>query len=65
MGYGNQIFDGDEPLPASEPEQRILSMRLWRRPLFPVSRAKPADIPERDRDEDGGGRGAKSQWGEG
>ena len=29
MGYGNPLFDGDEPLPAQDPRQRIVSMRLW------------------------------------
>jgi len=29
MGYGNPLFDGDEPLPAQDPRPRIVSMRLW------------------------------------
>ncbi len=29
MGYGNPLFDGDQPLPPARPRPRILSMRLW------------------------------------
>jgi hypothetical protein len=39
MGYGNPLFDGDEPLPAPDAAQRIVSMRL----LFRGLRARVGD----------------------
>ena len=62
MGYGNPLFDGDEPLTTQDARQRIVSMRLtfhgWR-PKFSGERAGSVDHD----DEHGGGdaQGQRSQ----
>ena len=61
MGYGNPLFDGDEPLPAQDPKQRIVSLRLWRGRLLAGSRSEGAALPNGNQDEDGSGRGPESQ----
>jgi hypothetical protein len=53
MGYGNPLFDGDEPLPSPNAAQRIVSMRLLFRGLRPRTGNEVACVA--DRDEDGTG----------
>jgi hypothetical protein len=62
MGYGNPLFDGDEPLPAANPRQRIVSMRVWLGGLVAGTLGEGTGLPDRHHDEDSRGRGAESQW---
>jgi hypothetical protein len=65
MGYGNPLFDGDQPLPPARPKQRIVSMRLWLGALLAGSLGEGACLPDRHDDEDRRGRGTENQWRQG
>lgn len=65
MGYGNPLFDGDQPLPEKTPKQRVVSMRLWLGAVLAGTLGEGAGLPDRHDDEDRGGRGAESQWRQG
>jgi hypothetical protein len=60
MGYGNPLFDGDEPLPPSS-KQRLLSMRLFSHGLRPRTPEQEPALPVRDHDPDGDRGGSNSQ----
>lgn len=66
MGYGNPLFDGDEPLPprsSREPARnRILSMRLWLGAVLAGTLGEGSGLPDRHQDENRGSRGAENQW---
>jgi hypothetical protein len=61
MGYGNPIFDGDEPLPAQDSRQRMVSMRLWRSGLLARTSDEEMSLPDRHADEDRGGAATERQ----
>ena len=65
MGYGNPLFDGDEPLPPLDPKQRIVSMHLLFRGLRARIPDERAGLPDRHDDENGGRGGAQDQRGQG
>ena len=65
MGYGNSLFDGDEPLPADNPKQRVVSMRVWLSALLAGTLGEGTGLPDRHDDQDRGGRGAERQWRQG
>ena len=62
MGYGNPLFDGDQPLPPRHPRQRILSMRLWLGAVLAGTLGEGTGLPDRHDDEDRGGRATENQW---
>ena len=64
MGYGNPLFDGDEPLPPRKRAHpnRLLSMRLWLGAVLAGTLGEGSGLPDRHEDEDRGRRGAESQW---
>ncbi len=63
MGYGNPMFDGDEPLPQAQ--QRIISMRVWLSALRAGTLGEGAGLPDRHHDDHRRGLGAESQWRQG
>jgi hypothetical protein len=63
MGYGNPLFDGDEPLAANS-RQRVLSMRLFFHGLRPRTKDEGSGLQGRDRDQDGERDNSRSQHGE-
>ncbi len=69
MGYGNPLFDGDQPLPPRNPRpavrQKILSMRLWLGAVLAGTLGEGSGLPDRHEDEDRGRRGAENQWRQG
>jgi hypothetical protein len=60
MGYGNPLFDGDEPLPPLDPQQRIVSMRLLFRGLRARTPGERAGLADRHDDENGGPDGTRN-----
>lgn len=63
MGYGNPLFDGDQPLPPRKSAQpnRILSMRLWLGAVLAGTLGSGSALPDRHADEDRS-NGGESQW---
>ena len=61
MGYGNPLFDGDEPLAPPDPKQRIISMRLWFHGLRPRTSVEEGNSPDRHDEVHGGRSNARSQ----
>ena len=61
MGYGNPLFDGDEPLTPPNPKQRILSMRLWFHGLHPRTPGDGTTLPDRHDEEHGDFGGAQGR----
>lgn len=54
MGYGNPLFDGDEPLAPPHPRQRIISMRLLFRGLQARTPGEITALPDHLDDAHGG-----------
>jgi hypothetical protein len=61
MGYGNPLFDGDEPLAPPHPKQRIISMRLLFRGLHARGPGQITALPDPLDDEHAGPGTARGQ----
>lgn len=59
MGYGNPLFDGDQPLPPRHSRPRILSMRLWLGAVLAGTLGHGPAMADREKDDD---RTPSSQW---
>ena len=75
MGYGNSLFDGDEPLPPANQKQRgsmgtglksvPIRLRVWLGAALAGAAGEGSGLPDRHHDQDGGGRGTESEWRQG
>jgi hypothetical protein len=52
MGYGNPLFDGDQPLPSRNRKPRILSMRLWLGAVLAGTLGHGTAMADREKDDD-------------
>lgn len=59
MGYGNPLFDGDQPLPPRNAKPRILSMRLWLGAVLAGTLGHGNALADREKDDN---RNHASQW---
>lgn len=62
MGYGNPLFDGDQPLPRNRPRRRVLSLRLWLSAILAGTLGDGAAFQAHDDEEDRGTRSAHGHW---